>query len=74
MKGSVTPKEIPDPISQVKDKDIVYFTGMMGTATPQKSHLVESGISISPLCYKGEDYDHKTKGIMREYFQSKSTQ
>lgn len=74
MKGSVTPKEVPDPTSQVKGKDIAYFTEMMGTATPQESHLVDSGISLSSLCYKGEDYGHKTKGIMREYFQSKSTQ
>lgn len=70
MKGSVTPKEVPDPTFQVKGKDIACFTGMMGTAT----HLVESGISLSSLCYKGEDHDHKTKGIMREYFPSKSTQ
>lgn len=55
------------PSLKVKGKDIAYFTGMIGTVTPQKSHLVGSDFSLSSLMLQGWDHDHKTKEIMRAF-------
>lgn len=55
--------QIQHPSLKVKGKDVVCFTGMTGTATPQKSHLVESNLFLSLLCYEVEIVTIKQKKL-----------